>query len=223
MAVCATPALASQEEGVINFEVSVDDEVSNDEANARLSKTWHAKTPKELAKQMNPIANQALTIAKKYPSLTITTGNTSGYPHYDDKGNLAGVAGSISLRLRTTNMEELSAALAELQTLLVVQDLDFAVSLPRKKVAQEHLQSKAIQQFQQEADKLVKLWHAKSYRLLQAQMNTQESYLGNSSFAPAPAMMKMVSDASYFAPPPAVEAGSSRLNYRVAGSIKLLY
>lgn len=212
-----TPAMASDGD-VINFDVSVSDEVANNEAHASLGKTMNAKTPKELAKQLNPLLNQVLAIAKKYPSIEVHSASPSGYPHYDDKGRVIGVTGSIGLELRSTDMEALSAALVQLQEFLVLKELNFGVSKSLKQQTQDSLQAQAVKEFQKQAQNIVNLWHAKSYRLVEVNMNTDQSPKYSASM-----MLAMPSPSEKSIAKPDFEAGQSQLYYDIKGSIRLLY
>lgn len=212
----ATPAFAVDGD-VVHFEVSVSDEVGNNEAYASLSKTMTAKTPKELARQLNPLLNQVLAIAKQYPNLKVNSASPSGYPRYDDKGKVIGVMGSVNLKLRGTDMEAMSAALGQLQEFLVLQDLSFGVSKSLKQQTQENLQAQAVKEFQKQATNIATLWHAKSYRLIEASMNNSDQ----SPEYPAPVMLGMASEKSVAKLE--LEAGQSQLHYDIKGSIQLLY
>lgn len=215
----ATLAFAGESDhNLINFEVSVQQEVPNNQATASLNKTASAKTPKELANKLNPIINQAIAIAKKYPSVQVSTGSQHAYPEYS-KGKIIGVTGSASLTLKSQDTDALSDLLAELQSILVLESLDFSVSDDLQKATTAKLREQATQQFQQEAQTLAKLWHAGSYRLINAQMNTSgQNFYRAKHYAYGVAVAEQASDASR----QTLEAGNSTITYSINGTIQLV-
>lgn len=202
---------------LISFEVSVQEEVANDEAMASLNKTLSAKTPKELATKLTPIINQAITIAKKYPTVQVATGSQHAYPDYS-KGKIVGVTGSASITLKSKDTEALSDLLAELQNILVLESLDFSVSDELQDKTSAALQAKATQKFQAEAKALSQLWGASGYTLVNAQMNTNGRHYHRKQYA-YDAMAAVEQSAS--APRQTLEAGNSTISYTINGTIQL--
>lgn len=203
---------------LINFEVSVQQEVANNQATASLNKTLSAKTPKELANKLNPIINQAIAIAKKYPSVQVATGSQHAYPEYS-KGKIIGVTGSASLTLKSQDTDALSDLLAELQNILVLESLDFSVSDDLQQATTAKLREQATQKFQQEAQTLAKLWHAGSYRLINAQMNTSgQNFYRAKHYAYEAMAVAQSADASR----QTLEAGNSTITYTINGTIQLV-
>lgn len=203
---------------LINFEVSVQQEVANNQATASLNKTLSAKTPKELANKLNPIINQAIAITKKYPSVQVATGSQHAYPEYS-KGKIIGVTGSASLTLKSQDTDALSDLLAELQNILVLESLDFSVSDDLQQATTAKLREQATQKFQQEAQTLAKLWHAGSYRLINAQMNTSgQNFYRAKHYAYEAMAVAQAADASR----QTLEAGNSTITYTINGTIQLV-
>lgn len=83
-------AFALTTNNLVSFEVATSRDVANNEVNAYLVENTTAKTAKELANKINPIINQSLAIAKKYPSVVVATGSQNAYPSYD-KGPVTGL------------------------------------------------------------------------------------------------------------------------------------
>ena len=204
---------------VINFSVNSSTEVTNDEATARFSKEAQAKDAAVLATALNPTVNQALAIAKKYPSIFASTGNQSSYPRYDNKGKMNGVQGSAGIVLKSQNIDELSRAIAEIQVLMTLDDLSFNVSNAQIERTNQRLMGETVTKFRAQADTISSAWGAKSYRLVQADMNSQ-SYQRE----PVYARMEMVATASdASAPQQQLQAGESTVRYTINGTIQLVY
>lgn len=218
-ALLAGTAFASDDkQNLIGFEVSSQATVENDEASAVMTKTMTAKTAKELANKLNPLINQSLAIAKKYPSVKVSTGGQYAHPEYS-KGKIVGVSGSASLNLKSQDTEALSNLMAELQNNLLVENLSFDVSEALRESTNARLRDEATQKFKNEANSLVKAWGAKSYRLVNAQMNSHSNGYAKRMFSPMMAMAEQASDASA----QSFEAGSSEIRYTINGTIQLIY
>lgn len=202
----------------LSFDVSVEQEIANDQAVATLSKSVSAKTAKELANKINPVINEALAIVKRYPSVQVATGSQHAYPEYN-KGKITGFTGSASIRLQSQDTEALSSLLAELQNILVLESLTFLVSDSLNETTTANLKTQATQKFQAEAQSMVKAWGASSYRLVNAQMNNAAPHYHSKSYAyDAMPVMEMASAAKQ-----TLEAGSSTIRYTINGTIELIY
>lgn len=210
----AGTAIPADGGNIISFAVQNSQHITNDQAFAVLSKTVQAPTAAALAKQTNPIINQALAIAKKYPSVKVSTGQPSAYPNYDNKGNITGMTAQARLNLSTQNSDDLSALIGELQGLLVLEQMYFDVSPAIKEQVQQQLMVSTSQKFQAQAEQVAKAWGAKGYRLVQANLDQ-----GDTPYRPMAAMMSLKHSDS----PQTLEAGDTELTYRINGSIFLVY
>ncbi len=204
---------------IVNFSVASSADVSNDEATARFSKDAQAKDAAALAVLLNPTINKALDITKKYPSIRASTGNQSSYPRYDNKGKIIGVQGSAGLVLKSQNIDDLSRAIAEIQTLMTLDDLSFQVSDAQTERVKQQLMGETVAKFKSQANALSHAWGAKSYRLIQADMNTSAHQPERPYYGVA--MAEVAADAS--APRQELQAGESTIRYTINGTIQLLY
>jgi predicted secreted protein len=74
----------------LSFQTEVKEEVANDEVRASLYKKLQATDAKTLATRLNTSVNSAMTIAKRYPSVTVSTGQQRTYPRYDKNDKIIG-------------------------------------------------------------------------------------------------------------------------------------
>lgn len=206
-------------QNIVSFGVQNSAEVANDEISATLTKTVQAKTAPELAKKINPIINQALAISKKYPSVKVSTGSPSSYPTCDDAQRITGFTGQARLNLESQDSESLSALIAELQNLLVLENMAFRVSDQLSDATKQSLMLSTSRKFQDEAMTISKAWGAHSYRLLEAKLDNQDGYDYRPALA-APMMMRTSKDEIA---PQNLEAGTTTINYTINGSIQLIY
>lgn len=203
----------------ISFSAEAKAEINNDEVQARLSKKAQAKSSKELANQLNKSINQALAIAKKYPSVTITTGQYSTYPRYDKNQKIIGWTGQADVQLKSTDFNASSQLIADLQEILVMDDLTFTVSEKKRDEVEKQLFIQASKAFQEQAKTLSQAWSAKNYRLINVSLNTS----GNNYHRPmmAKAMMADALSASSVSEP-SFEAGNSTLSVVANGTVELI-
>lgn len=206
---------SASDDGLVTFEVYAEQQVANNEAVARLSKTVNAKTTKALASQITPVINQALEIAKTYPTVKASTSYQNSYPQYDKNGKITGFVSSSSIELVSQNTDDLAELIAKLQEQLVLDDLSFYVSDDVKERIENELMQKATQKFRQKAQNLTNAWQANSYKLINAQMNTSNHFAEPLMMA---SYMK-AQDASVSVP--TFNAGDSTISYTIHGTIKL--
>ena len=69
----------------LTFQTEVKEEIQNDEVRASMYKKAQATDAKTLATMLNTSINNAMKIAKRYPSVTVSTGQQRTYPRYDKK------------------------------------------------------------------------------------------------------------------------------------------
>lgn len=201
----------------LTFNTEVKADVANDEVRASLYKKSQAKDAKTLARELNTAINSAVAMAKRYPSVTVKTGQQSTYPQYDKNDKIIGWTGQANIELKSTDFAAASQLIADLQNTLVMGDLSFGVSEPKKDELERQLMSRASKAFQDQAQNLSSAWSAKGYRIISVNLNTGSNY-------PRPmygAMMKsqVMSDS---VPAQNFESGDSTITVTANGTIELI-
>lgn len=201
----------------LTFTSEVKSEVANDEVRASLYKKVQANDAKTLARQLNTAINAATTIAKRYPTVTVSTGQQRTYPRYDKNDKIIGWTGQANLDLKSTDFTAASQLIADLQETLVMDSLTFGVSEAKKDELERQLMSRASRAFQDQAQSLTAAWGAKGYRVINVNLNTGQNY-------PRPvygAMMKaeVISDS---VPPQNFESGDSTITVSANGTIEMV-
>lgn len=199
----------------INFDTSVSQQIANDELRAKLSKTSQSADAKSLANTINQTLNQALTIAKKYPEVKVSTGQQDTYPRYNKNGTLTGFTGSATLHISSQDFAKASELIAELQSIMTMEDLNFSVSDKTKQSAETTLRQQAIKRFQDEATSISQSFGAKSYKIVNISLNS-DTYQRQYEYAPLAASSMSKVATQEFA------GGDSQLTYRVSGTIELI-
>lgn len=201
----------------LSFQAEVKEEIANDEVRASLYKKAQASNSKTLATTLNTSINNALNIAKRYPSVTVSTGQQRTYPRYDKNDKIIGWTGQANIDIKSTDFAATSQLIADLQETLVMDNLSFGVSEDKKDAMEQKLMTEASRAFQEQAKSLTRAWDARGYRVVTVNLNT-----GNNYPRPIYSSMSMRAegkDASV--PAPNFESGNSTISVTANGTIEL--
>lgn len=200
----------------LSFQTEVKEEIANDEVRASLYKKSQANDAKTLATTLNNSINKALAIAKRYPTVTVSTGQQSTYPRYDKNDKIIGWTGQANIDLKSTDFAATSQLIADLQETLVMNNLNFGVSEIKKDALEQKLMTEASRAFQQQAKNLTRAWDARGYRVVTVNLNT-----GNNNY-PRPMYSSMrAADAESSVPSQNFESGNSTISVTANGTIEL--
>ncbi len=209
----------SMQYGLINFSASANRKVDNDQINATMTKTVQNKSSAEVANQINLTLNQALQIAKKYPQVQVSTGNQNTYPQYDKNQKISGWTGSASLTLKSTDSVMASKLIADLQSTMTLDGLNFSVSDNTRKRIEQELMVEASKNFQNQATALLPVWQARDYQLVNLDFNQGGGY------SPMPVMYARMANAESGAAKVAdqqFQAGESTITVTANGVVQLV-
>ena len=201
----------------LTFQTEVKEEIQNDEVRASMYKKAQASDAKTLATTLNTSVNNAMKIAKRYPSVTVSTGQQRTYPRYDKNDKIIGWTGQASIDLKSTDFAATSQLIADLQQTLVMENLNFGVSDAKKDALEQKLMTEASRAFQQQAKNLTRAWDARSYRVVTVNLNTGSNY-------PRPmysAMNMKAESVSDSVPSQSFESGNSTISVTANGTIEL--
>ncbi|MBE0405336.1 SIMPL domain-containing protein [Psychrobacter sp. AOP22-C1-22] len=201
----------------LTFQTEVKEEVANDEVRASMYKKAQAADSKTLATTLNTSINNAMKIAKRYPSVTVTTGQQRTYPRYDKNDKIIGWTGQASIDLKSTDFAATSQLIADLQETLVMNNLNFGVSDAKKDALEQKLMTDASRAFQQQAKNMTRAWNARGYRVVNVNLNTGSNY-------PRPmysAMNMKAASADASVPSQSFESGNSTISVTANGTIEL--
>ena len=200
----------------LSFQTEVKEDVANDEVRASLYKKAQAADSKSLATTLNTSINRALAIAKRYPTVSVSTGQQSTYPRYDKNDKIIGWTGQANIDIKSTDFTATSQLIADLQETLVMNNLNFGVSEIKQSTLEQKLMTEASRAFQQQAKNLTRAWDARGYRVVTVNLNT-----GNNNY-PRPMYSSMrVADAESSVPSQNFESGNSTVSVTANGTIEL--
>ena len=201
----------------LTFQTEVKEEVQNDEVRATMYKKAQASDAKTLATTLNTSINNAMKIAKRYPSVTVSTGQQRTYPRYDKNDKIIGWTGQASIDLKSTDFAATSQLIADLQQTLVMENLNFGVSDAKKDALEQKLMTDASRAFQQQAKNLTRAWDARGYRVVTVNLNT------NNNNYPRPMYSMRAESAAMDSAVPSqnFESGNSTISVTANGTIEL--
>lgn len=199
----------------LSFQTEVTEEIANDEITASMYKKAQAADAKTLATTLNTAINNALQIAKRYPSVTASSGQQSTYPRYDKNDKIIGWTGQVNIDLKSTDFAATSQLIADLQQTLVMNNLNFGVSEAKKDALEQKLMTEASRAFQQQATNLTRAWDANGYRVINVSLNTGNNY-------PRPMYMSSarLESADASVPSQNFESGNSAISVTANGTIE---
>lgn len=200
----------------ISFSTEVKEVVANDQIKIALTKTTQSSDAKTVAQTLTQTINQANAIAKKYPSVKAKTGHQSAYPRYSNNGKILGFTGSISLELTSQDFKQAGDLVAELQSLMVVDDIEFRVSDTTKQQIEQKLMTQAAKRFQDEAKTVSLAFGAKDYKIVQVSLDSQNQ----GYYQPMAASLSLRKSAEIS--PQEFVGGDSQLSYKATGTIELI-
>lgn len=201
----------------LSFQAEVKEEIANDEVRASMYKKAQAANAKALAVTLNTSINKALAIAKRYPSVTVSSGQQRTYPRYDKNDKIIGWTGQANIDLKSTDFAATSQLIADLQETLVMDNLNFGVSDVKKDALEQKLMTDASRAFQQQAKNLTRAWNARGYQVINVSLNT-----GNNYPRPMYSSMEMrATSADASVPSQSFESGNSTISVTANGTIEL--
>ncbi len=205
--------------GLLNFSAEASRKVENDQTNATMTKIIQSKSSSDVAAQINETLNRAVTIARKYPNVQVSTGSQSTYPQYDKNQKITGWTGNASLNLKSTDTVAVSKLIADLQAFMTLDGINFSVSDATRRKIEQELMVEASSAFQQQAQALLPIWKARDYQLVSLDFSRGGDYGGRRYAAPMMAMAKMQNDA---VPSQDFQVGESTITVTANGNVQLV-
>lgn len=202
---------------LVNIEASAVREVRQDQMEAVVFTEISQADPAQLARQINDVINTAMTTAKRYPQVMVSTGRQNTYPVYDDRNRqLKQWRGRAQLNLKSNDFTQLSALLAALQSRMQVENVMFSVSPALRQQTEDALLAEATQAFQKRANAIQQIWGAQRYELVNVEYRPEGSY------GPRPmAAYRMNSAEASAIPAQQVEPGLAEIRLNAVGMIQL--
>ena len=207
----APPALAQQGEAGnrVSFHVETARAVANDRVEAVLAATAEDGEAARAAATVNEAMSWALSHVRGRQKVKVRTGSYSTQPVHED-GRIRRWRARQELRLAGEDVDEVSALVGELQSRLVLESFRFHVSDTRRRRVEDELIEEALAAFRERADLVHRSLDFTAWRIDEISIETGQGVVP---------MRRMAE--SRVAAAPAVEAGTSRIQLTVRGTIVL--
>lgn len=205
--------------GLLHFSTTASKKVENDQINATLNKEIQHQSSSQLANQIATTLNKAIEIAKQYPEVKVSSGNQSTYPQYNKQNKITGWTGSASLHLQSTDIVATSKLIADLQSFMTLDNVNFSVSDNTRKKVEQELMLQASKDFQQQAKTLLPAWQAQDYQLVNLQFSKGYDYhdydMPRMAMAVEASASAKVSQQNF-------QVGESTINITASGAVQLV-
>lgn len=205
------------EHRIIGLQAEVSRDVQNDLMQATLFTELNNSNPTVLAKQINDIINTAMTTAKRYSNVQVSTGSQNTYPVYNEKNKLTSWRSRAEVQITSTDFKAASELVALLQANMQVASVNFSVSPEQQRKVENDLMSEVSAVFRQRASLLQQSWSANGYELVRMDINSSNDQPRPYPIFASAASMKMEDAVA----PQQVEAGNSKVRVMANGSIQL--
>lgn len=197
----------------INLQAEVEREVPNDEMTVILAVEHQGAAPSDLADRVNRDMAWALEQAKAAEPITAMTRAYTTNPIYRDRV-ITGWRVRQELELKSQDFPALTQVVGKLQERLQVAQMGFSPTPGTRRQQQNELISEAMEQFKERVAIVQQHMDGRDYRIVELHINT-------SGHGIRPMMM---ADYARTAAPemaaPAVEAGTSRVQVTITGSVQ---
>jgi predicted secreted protein len=200
---------------IINLNASSSKQVENDVMVVVMRAVSEANSATESAARVNTAMQWATEQLKNQEAISHQSLNYQTRPLYQNK-QVSGWRVSQQIRLKSTKIETLAAAVGTLQQQLQVVSMQFEISPDIRKQEASKLVVEALGAFRAKANLVVETLQAKDYRLVTIRINENRQPIAYRRGVQAEAM-------AMSAAPPAVEAGETEVLVSIEGSIQLIF
>lgn len=202
---------------VIELQAEAQRELPNDTMSASLYVELNDANAAALATAVNKAANEALRVAREYPSVRARSGNNQTYPVYAKGNVLQGWRARAEVRLESQDFEAASRLIGKLQAGMQLGNMAFSVSPEARRQAENELIAEAIAAFKARAEIVRGALAGRSYKIQRLNVNN-----GYSAPPPRFAMARVLSAGAPEVAAPNLEGGVSLVTVTVGGAIEVL-
>lgn len=215
----AVPVCAHDDEilfNTVNLQVQAAREVPNDQMTVTLVTEHDGSDAAKVAKMINQDMAWALEIIKKHPLAKSRTRGYRTWPQYDADQEITGWHAIQELELAGSNMEGLSGLIGKLQEKMQVREMNFSPTDATRRSIENELILEAMQAFRERIEIIRKKMDDKNYRIINLTINTDGHQ------PPVVYERAMIASDAAKIPPPAVQAGTSKMVVTVNGSVQFM-
>ena len=201
----------------VNLQAQAEGEIPNDQMLVELVAEHEGSDAAKVAQLINQDMTWALELIKKHTFVKYQTKGYQTWPVYDDDHEISGWHAIQEVEITSVNMEGLSGLIGKLQEKMQVKQMSFSPTDAALRKFEDQLIEEAMQVFRERIGIVGKKMDEKNYRIINLTINTggyQPPVFYERAMAASPAAAK--------APPPAVQAGTSKVVVTVSGSVQFI-
>ncbi len=198
----------------ISLQAMASKEVANDVLVATLLVQENGANPATLANRVNNKMSQLLEKSDQYKAIDSHTTGYNSRPFHKN-GSIKSWQVSQYIKLTSQNFEQLSKLISELNSLATVQSMTFSVSDQLFEETKATLLKEAITNFRDKATLVAHQFDKSNYRLVHINIDRSPSIS-------RPMMERTMRMADVSSAPPAVSAGTNKIQVNVNGTIELM-
>lgn len=196
----------------VSLSVQATEQVDNDVLVVVMYAQAEGTDSAALSKSVNRSIADGLDMVRRQADVSVQTLNYQVVPVYSDK-RLSGWRVKQAIRLESTNLPVLSALVGDLQATLAVQSMSYKISDEKRKVAEDRLIEKAINQFSERAALITRTLGSSGYRVVQINISSNNQ-------APRPYLAMAEGASRRGAAAPVVEAGTQAVTVNINGTVE---
>ncbi|KUJ74491.1 hypothetical protein AVO42_03575 [Thiomicrospira sp. XS5] len=199
----------------ISFAETVTETVNNDQVTVHFLARAQDDDPDTVAREINQQMQQAKRLLDRTSGLRIQTGGYQIHPIYDKNRKIQSWRGQQSLSIETQNTPGLAEILADLQSLLNYNGMQFSVSRQQKERVMSQLLKRGIQAYRDTAKQIARAFGKEAFNITETRIeNTMPPGLYRQPRALAMTAMKAESA-------PVMEAGESDIRLTITGVVTI--
>lgn len=199
----------------ISFAETVTETVSNDQVTVHFLARAQDDDPDAVAREINQQMQQAKRLLDRTSGLRVQTGGYQIHPIYDKNRKIQSWRGQQSLSIETQNTLGLAEILADLQSLLNYNGMQFSVSHQQKERVMSQLLKRGIQAYRDKAKQIARAFGKEAFNITETRIeNTMPPGLYRQPRALAMTAMKAESA-------PVMEAGESDIRLTISGVVTI--
>lgn len=199
----------------VSYQVTVQQEVANDEITVTMGVERNNQDATKLANEINQLIISANSTIKKFPTVKSSASDYSIHPVYSRDKQLDHWRGVSSITLRSQNIKGMVTLVQILQKTLLIKSTRYNVSAEHKEKIETSMIEAALKKFNTRAGMISKDMGFKKHRLVNININ-------DSGNTPRPVYeMARSSMVSADIAPPTFESGQSTLKVTVSGTIEM--
>jgi len=217
---CLTlPVYAHDDEvlfNTVNLQAQAERDIPNDQMTVALVTEHDGSDAARVARMINQDMAWALEVIKKHPFAQYQTKGYRTWPLYDADQEITGWHALQEVELASSNMEGLSGLIGKLQEKMQVREMSFSPTDATRRKIENELILEAMQAFRERIGIVRKTMDDKNYRIINLTINT------GGHQPPVFYERALAASATAESPPPAVQAGTSRMVITVNGSVQFI-